>query len=69
MPGRKISRYKSDGYPPARFSGHDMLYTVAANCSDPRTVFGHHGGEQCDPQPLHKEQLDTMSHRKQKEDS
>src|SRR5699024_5604018 len=25
---------------------------VAASCSDPRTDSGHHGGEQCDPQPL-----------------
>ena len=41
-----------DGYPPARFSGHGTLYIVAANCSDPRTVSGHHGGEQYDPQPL-----------------
>lgn len=44
-PGRKISRCKSAGYPPARFSGHDMLYTVAANCPDPRTASGHHGEE------------------------
>lgn len=41
-----------DGYPPARFSGHDMLYTAAANCSDPRTASDRHGGEQCGPQPL-----------------
>ena len=51
-PGRIISRCKSAGYPPAKFSGHDTLYRVAANCSDPRTVSGHHGEEQCDPQPL-----------------
>ena len=51
-PGRIISRCKSAGYPPARFSGHDMLYTAAANCSDPRTASGLHGVEQCDPQPL-----------------
>ena len=50
--GRKISRCKSDGYPPARFSGHDMLYTAAANCSDPRTASDSHGVGQCDPQPL-----------------
>ena len=41
-----------DGYPPARFSGHGTLYRVAANCSDPRIASGHHGGGQCDPQPL-----------------
>lgn len=51
-PGRIISRCKSAGYPPAKFSGHDTLYRVAANCSDPRTVSGHHGEEQCDPQLL-----------------
>ena len=51
-PGRIISRCKSAGYPPAKFSGHDTLYRVAANCSDPRTVSGHHGEGQCDPQLL-----------------
>lgn len=50
--GRIISRCKSAGYPPAKFSGHDTLYRVAANCSDPRAASGHHGGEQCGPQPL-----------------
>ena len=51
-PGRIISRCKSAGYPPAKFSGHDTLYIVVANCSDPRTASGHHGVGQCDPQPL-----------------
>ena len=51
-PGRIISRCKSAGYPPAKFSGHDTLYIVVANCSYPRTASGHHGGEQCNPQPL-----------------
>ena len=48
--GRKISRCKSAGYPPARFSGHDTLCRAAASCSGPRTVSGHRGVEQCDPQ-------------------
>ena len=51
-PGRKINKCMSDGYPPARFSGHGTLYRVAANCSDPRIASGHHGVGQCDPQPL-----------------
>lgn len=47
---KNISRYKWAGYPPARFSGHDTLCRAAASCSGPRTVSGHRGVEQCDPQ-------------------
>ena len=51
-PGRIISRCKSAGYPPAKFSGHDTFYRAVASCSDPRIASGHHGVGQCDPQPL-----------------
>ena len=42
----------SDGCPRVLFLRYDYVCTGFANCSDPRTASGHHGGEQRDPQPL-----------------
>ena len=51
-PGRKINKCMSDGCPRVLFLRYDYVCTGFANCSDPRTASGHHGGEQRDPQPL-----------------
>ena len=50
--GGIISRCMSGGCPRVLFLRYDDACTGFASCSYPRTVSGHHGEEQCDPQPL-----------------
>ena len=50
--GGIISRCMSGGCPRVLFLRYDDACTGFASCSDPRTVSGRRGVEQCDPQPL-----------------
>ena len=47
-----LNKCMSGGCPRVLFLRYDDACTGFASCSDPRTVSGRRGVEQCDPQPL-----------------